>query len=78
SVRPAALRTLANAVEAGALTGRGYDRALRVARTCADLEGSQMVGTDHVLEAYAHRLGLRQQPTAAASAVGPAVAVAQW
>ncbi|MBA2731109.1 MAG: hypothetical protein H0U48_10225, partial [Euzebyaceae bacterium] len=76
---------LANAVQAGALTGRGYDRALRVARTCADLEGSETVGTDHVLEAYAHRLGLRpQQPAAAGpaaarpSAVGPAVAVAEW
>ncbi|MDQ3530738.1 MAG: YifB family Mg chelatase-like AAA ATPase [Actinomycetota bacterium] len=65
SVQPAALRTLANAVQAGALTGRGYDRALRVARTCADLEGSETVGSDHVLEAYAHRLGLRpQQPVA--------------
>ncbi|MDQ3538725.1 MAG: ATP-binding protein, partial [Actinomycetota bacterium] len=74
SVQPAALRTLANAVEAGALTGRGYDRALRVARTCADLEGTETVGNDHVLEAYAHRLGLRPHQPASA---GPAAAMAR-
>ncbi|HWB73040.1 MAG TPA: ATP-binding protein, partial [Egibacteraceae bacterium] len=56
----AALRTLADAVDAGALTGRGYDRALRVARTCADLEGAELVCREHVLEAQAHRLALRQ------------------
>lgn len=59
TARPAALRVLADAVEAGELTGRGYDRALRVARTCADLEGSEMVETHHVFEAHAHRMGLR-------------------
>lgn len=57
--RPAALRTLAAAVDAGELTGRGYDRTLRVARTCADLEGSPMVETSHVMEAIGHRLALR-------------------
>lgn len=63
--RPAALATLANAVEAGELTGRGYDRALRVARTCADLAGAELIERDHVLEAYAHRLALHQPPAAA-------------
>jgi magnesium chelatase family protein len=59
TARPAALRHLAAAVEAGELTGRGYDRALRVARTCADLEGRETIDEHHVLEAHAHRLGLR-------------------
>lgn len=66
TARPAALRVLADAVEAGELTGRGYDRALRVARTCADLEGREMVETSHVDEAHAHRMGLRASRTAAA------------
>lgn len=66
TARPEALRILAAAVEAGELTGRGYDRALRVARTCADLEGSETVEPHHVFEAHAHRLGLRSSRTAGA------------
>jgi magnesium chelatase family protein len=57
--RPGALRVLADAVEAGELTGRGFDRALRVARTCADLEGSELVEPHHAFEALAHRMQLR-------------------
>lgn len=59
TARPAALRVLADAVEVGELTGRGYDRALRVARTCADLDGSETIEVNHVFEAHAHRMGLR-------------------
>ena len=33
------------------MSGRGYDRALRLARTVADLAGSGEVTTDHVSEA---------------------------
>jgi magnesium chelatase family protein len=55
----AALRTLGRAVENGALSGRGFDRALRVARTCADLAGAEVVGAEHVHEAMAHRAALR-------------------
>jgi magnesium chelatase family protein len=62
---PSALRLLAGAVEAGELTGRGYDRALRVARTCADLDGSDVVADHHVLEALGHRMGLRSTATMA-------------
>ena len=54
-----ALRTLGRAVEAGALSGRGFDRALRVARTCADLEGRESIAREHVLEALMHRSALR-------------------
>jgi magnesium chelatase family protein len=68
SAHPRALQALATAVEAGELTGRGYDRTLRVARTCADLDGSDVITHDHVLEAWAARLALRPPPTAFAAA----------
>jgi magnesium chelatase family protein len=56
--RPA-LRALADATERGQLTGRGFDRALRVARTIADLDGAAAIALEHALEALAHRLPLR-------------------
>jgi magnesium chelatase family protein len=34
---------------------RGHDRAMRVARTLADLDGSERVGRDHVAQAVAYR-----------------------
>lgn len=37
------------------LTGRGYDRLLRVARTIADLAGSEEIRQVHVAEAVAYR-----------------------
>ena len=37
------------------LSGRGYDRALRLARTIADLDGSDRVEADHVGEALSLR-----------------------
>jgi magnesium chelatase family protein len=39
------------------LTGRGHDRVLRIARTIADLEGSDQILTAHVAEALGFRLG---------------------
>jgi len=38
-----------------ALSGRGYDRLLRVARTIADLAGEVQVGESHIAEAVAYR-----------------------
>lgn len=76
TTRRDALLALARAVEAGELTGRGYDRTLRVARTCADLEGAQEVSRSHVMEARAHRLALQgggvhaPLPRATAAVVG--------
>lgn len=54
-----ALHTLGRAVESGVLSGRGFDRSLRVARTCADLAGAVGISRAHVLEALAHRAALR-------------------
>jgi magnesium chelatase family protein len=39
-----------------ALSGRGHDRVLRVARTIADLEGRELLTGDHVDEALSYRL----------------------
>ena len=55
---------LAQAVEGLALTGRGFDRALKVARTVADLEGSGTVSAGHLAEALSYRIDL-QDPEAA-------------
>ena len=37
------------------LSGRGYDRILRLSRTIADLEGAEIIGEGHVLEALQFR-----------------------
>ena len=44
-----------------ALSGRGHDRVLRVARTIADLEGRELVGETHVDEALSYRLDTWQR-----------------
>ncbi|HEX5948340.1 MAG TPA: ATP-binding protein, partial [Actinomycetota bacterium] len=48
-------RLLGRAVERYGLTGRGFDRALKVARTIADLDESERIGGSHLLEAMAFR-----------------------
>jgi magnesium chelatase family protein len=52
-------KLLAQAAEAMRLSARGYHRVLRVARTIADLAGSEGVGRIHVAEALSYR---RQAP----------------
>ncbi len=52
-------KLLAQAAEAMRLSARGYTRILRVARTIADLAGSEGVGRIHVAEALSYR---RQAP----------------
>ena len=46
---------LSRAAEAGGLTARGWTRTLRLARTIADLDGSDGVRRLHVAEALIHR-----------------------
>jgi magnesium chelatase family protein len=51
----AATSLLSLAVESLALSGRGFDRAVKVARTIADLAGSERVDADHMAEALGYR-----------------------
>lgn len=54
-------RLLEAAASAGALSARGAQRTLRLARTVADLEASRSIGAEHVAKA----LALRSQPEVA-------------
>ena len=51
----AAGRALAKAVDGGLVTGRGYDRVRRVARTLADLGRVEPIEEAHVMEALTFR-----------------------
>jgi magnesium chelatase family protein len=46
---------LKNAMTDLNFSARAYDRILKVARTIADLAGSQTIGSDHLLEALSYR-----------------------
>ncbi|NOY46065.1 MAG: ATP-binding protein, partial [Deltaproteobacteria bacterium] len=50
---------LRHAVERLGLSARAYTRALKVARTIADLAGSERVLREHVLEALQFRTTVR-------------------
>ena len=62
---PGAMRRLYELHDRHQLSARGHGRVLRVARTVADLAGSDAVGVEHVSQAAALRL---EQPQAAAAA----------
>ncbi|MBA4262771.1 MAG: ATP-dependent protease [Comamonadaceae bacterium] len=57
---PAALKFLNTAAARLGWSARSTHRALRVARTIADLAGAQAVGVGHVAEAVQYRRALRQ------------------
>ena len=50
-----ASRLLQLAFERMSLSGRAYDRIVKVARTIADLDGSDVIGTSHISEAVQYR-----------------------
>ena len=46
---------LHKAIEELGLSGRAYFRSIKVARTIADLEGSENIGVAHIAEALGYR-----------------------
>ena len=52
---PAGMTLLRDAAEAMRLSARGYHRVLKVARTLADLDGTERVGRIHLAEALSYR-----------------------
>jgi magnesium chelatase family protein len=56
ALEPGSRRTLERWAEQKGLSARGFHRAWRVARTAADLEGTELIADRHVLEALGYRL----------------------
>lgn len=51
----AAKETMQNSFDRLALSARAYDRVLKVARTIADLDGSEIIGKSHIFQAIQYR-----------------------
>jgi magnesium chelatase family protein len=60
-----ARRELGSAIDSLALSGRGVDRLLRVARTVADLDSSEVITRSHLFSALSFRLLTSDQEVAA-------------
>ncbi len=56
NLSPAAEQFITDILEKAMLSARGYYRVLKVARTIADLEGSEPVTEGHLAEAFSYRL----------------------
>ena len=54
-LKKTAERALNKAMEKLAFSGRAYHSVLKMSRTIADLEGKEIIETDHILEAIQHR-----------------------
>ena len=52
----AGAKFMENAYQAFSLTARGYHRVMKVARTIADLAGSEQIKADHLREAVGYRM----------------------
>ena len=61
----AALALVRDAAERLRLSARGYHRVLKIARTIADLDGSDAVGRIHFAEALSYRAGVERAAHAA-------------
>jgi magnesium chelatase family protein len=68
---------LTRAAEAGGLTARGWTRTLRLARTIADLDGSDLVRRIHVAEALIYRKSAGEAAAPAHQALDAAAAKGQ-
>jgi magnesium chelatase family protein len=64
-IAPAARATLVQAAERLGLSARGYHRVLRVARTVADLAGSEEIAPDHIAAGVRYRSLGASRPLAA-------------
>lgn len=61
----AGLQLLRDAADKLKFSARGYHRILKVARTLADLDGSDRVGRIHLAEAISYRMAGERLPSAA-------------
>ncbi|MGN0624379.1 MAG: YifB family Mg chelatase-like AAA ATPase [Oscillospiraceae bacterium] len=50
-----ALEMLKNVFDKLGLSARAYDRILKVARTCADMEAAEIIGKEHIAQAVQYR-----------------------
>lgn len=55
SLTPEAMAILKRAMEKNDMSARAYDRILKVARTIADLDGAENIGSQHISEAVNYR-----------------------
>lgn len=62
---PGGLQLLRDAAEKFRFSARGYHRVLKVARTLADLDGSDKLGRIHLAEAISYRIPAERQMAAA-------------